>query len=217
MSGLHAIVCAGCHREVERQVSGGGKDAGRYCSRGCAFSHKGLVASERAALRRMASNARKAARERQAHAARERRAQLIAAKLARVCCDCGAGFEQRTHEGRPEKRCTPCASAVVAAHDAKARRAAKARRRAVERGAKADHIDPLRVFARDGWRCHLCGCRAPKELRGTCDPRAPELDHIVTLAEGGQHTWGNVACACRACNLSKGARSMGQLGLALAA
>ena len=113
--------------------------------------------------------------------------------------------------------CRMLRRAATAAADAKSRRADKARRRAVERGAKADNIDPLRVFARDGWRCHLCGRRTPKALRGTCDPTAPELDHIVTLADGGEHTWGNVACACRACNNAKGARSMGQLGLGLAA
>src|SRR5690606_28730512 len=59
------------------------------------------------------------------------------------------------------------------------RRVDKARRRAIERGAEADRIDPIKVFERDGWRCHLCGQRTPKGLRGTYEPTAPELDHVV--------------------------------------
>lgn len=217
MSGLHRLVCDGCHHEVERQVHGGKSDAGRFCSRACAFRHKGMVAAERSALRRIGANERAAARGRRSEQARQRIQRLIEAKLARVCSDCGATFDQRTHLGRPEKRCHGCTMAAQARQEAKARRSAKARRRALERGAAADHIDPLRVFARDCWRCHLCGCSTPQSLRGTTAPSAPELDHIVTLADGGQHTWGNVACACRACNQAKGSRSMGQLGLPLTA
>jgi len=87
----------------------------------------------------------------------------------------------------------------------------KARRRAIERGLFAEHIDPLKVFKRDKWQCHLCGVKTPAKLRGTYDPNAPELDHIVTLKEGGTHTHGNVACCCRSCNIKKGSTSKGQL------
>lgn len=75
---------------------------------------------------------------------------------------------------------------------------------------KAESIDPIAVFERDGWKCRLCGVRTPRSLRGSCDPRAPELDHIQSLAAGGSHTWTNVQCACRACNIEKGARCIGQ-------
>lgn len=44
------------------------------------------------------------------------------------------------------------------------KRAAKAKRRAVTRGRSAQSIDPVRVFDRDGWRCHLCGVKTPREL-----------------------------------------------------
>lgn len=94
------------------------------------------------------------------------------------------------------------------------RRIHKAKRRLKTRVA-ADRIDPMAVFERDRWRCQLCGVRTPKALRGSFDPRAPEMDHIVTLADGGTHTWGNVQCACRQCNGDKGSRSRGQIGLAL--
>lgn len=93
-------------------------------------------------------------------------------------------------------------------------RAAKSKQKAVRRArarARSEPVDPLAVFERDGWRCQICGCKTPKRLRGTIDPRAPELDHIHSLALGGSHTWSNLQCACRACNVEKGARSLGQL------
>lgn len=38
----------------------------------------------------------------------------------------------------------------------------KARRRAMLSIAIIEHVDPLDVFARDGWHCQLCGVRTPK-------------------------------------------------------
>lgn len=76
---------------------------------------------------------------------------------------------------------------------------------------KTSRVDPIKVFERDGWKCHLCGIKTPKRLRGTTDDRAPERDHIVSLADGGSDTYENSACACRRCNRLKGARSIGQL------
>lgn len=63
----------------------------------------------------------------------------------------------------------------------------------------------------------LCGCGTPKRLRGSYEPSAPELDHVVPLAMGGTHTWGNVKCSCRRCNGAKGATARWQLGLEIAA
>lgn len=84
------------------------------------------------------------------------------------------------------------------------------RSRARRYGVPYEPVNPLEVFERDKWRCHLCGERTPKRLRGTFDDRAPELDHIVPLAAGGAHSYANTACSCRACNMAKGATPMGQ-------
>jgi predicted nucleic acid-binding Zn ribbon protein len=101
----------------------------------------------------------------------------------------------------------------------------KAKRRAVwmktirkankmrKRGATVEMVNDLIVLARDGWRCHLCGVKTPSRLRGTYDDRAPEVDHIVPIAAGGEHSYRNTACACRRCNIAKGARPLGQLRL----
>jgi 5-methylcytosine-specific restriction endonuclease McrA len=88
-------------------------------------------------------------------------------------------------------------------------------RKARERGARTEVVNPYTVFLRDGWRCQLCGCRTPGTLRGTYKPNAPELDHIVPLALGGDHTYANTQCACRQCNISKGASVRGQFKLSL--
>lgn len=72
-------------------------------------------------------------------------------------------------------------------------------------------IDPIKVFERDGWKCHLCGRKTPKALRGTTNDRAPERDHITSIFDGGSDTYENSACACRRCNRKKGRKSRGQL------
>jgi 5-methylcytosine-specific restriction endonuclease McrA len=86
--------------------------------------------------------------------------------------------------------------------------------RRVRQAIRAESIDPIKVFDRDGWRCHMCKQKTPKHLRGTYEDLAPELDHIITLADGGSHTWDNVACSCRQCNIRKGSKSFGQLRIA---
>ena len=86
-------------------------------------------------------------------------------------------------------------------------------RRARMGGVKVEDIDPIAVFIRDGWKCQICGRKTPRKHRGKHTPNAPEMDHIVALANGGAHTWANVQCACRACNSRKGASDYGQLHL----
>lgn len=81
------------------------------------------------------------------------------------------------------------------------------RRRAARFGCRYEPVSKRKVFERDGWRCYLCGCETPKELSGTKDPRAPELEHVVPLSKRGPHSYDNVRCACRSCNRRKGARS----------
>lgn len=53
------------------------------------------------------------------------------------------------------------------------------------------------VFLRDAYTCQYCG-------RRTSDLT---LDHVIPRSRGGQHTWENLASACRACNHRKGGKS----------
>lgn len=139
------------------------------------------------------------------------RASLYVWKPAdRECRECKAPFRQGR---RWQMHCsTECETSSLK----RMQRTNKLRRKVRTKGLLAESIDPLLVFERDRWICHLCGVKTDQKLRGFPVPLAPELDHIVSLAEGGSHTWGNVACACRACNGAKGARSKGQLGLGFA-
>lgn len=93
-----------------------------------------------------------------------------------------------------------------------ARRRAKAKRRALKRGAGiTSGVDPFVVFKRDAWKCQICGCSTPKRLRGLNKSNSPELDHIVPISKGGQHTYKNTQCLCRSCNSAKSDKVLGQL------
>lgn len=59
------------------------------------------------------------------------------------------------------------------------------------------------IFARDDHRCQYCG------------DRADSIDHVQPRSRGGQHTWENVAAACRPCNLTKRDRTPEEAGMRL--
>jgi 5-methylcytosine-specific restriction endonuclease McrA len=91
-----------------------------------------------------------------------------------------------------------------------------ASRRARIRGTSSgDRIDWREVYARDKGRCQLCGSKTPRRLRGTTEPRAPEVDHVQPLALGGAHVLANVQLACRRCNARKNKKPLGQLRMAI--
>lgn len=226
-------VCEWCG--IEFRLNPKSKRAGRFCTRECSFAHKGRVKAEKEALVRIqqawvgeallaAKRSARAARiaerrkvwekqraETEMRYSAEREAYLAAA-VSRHCKKCSAGFVQTTHLGRPESYCPACAEEVARQIARLTSRTQKLKRRAKERGAEAQSIDPLKVFKRDGWICHICKEMTNPAHRGLPEDDAPELEHIVSFADGGAHTWGNVACACRKCNSEKGSRSFGQLG-----
>lgn len=128
------------------------------------------------------------------------------------CVHCGK-------EMQPAQNRTLCSNACkVAVH--KARDPVRTRTAALNYSAMrrswvedGEQFDPFEIFERDGWRCHLCGDKTPKRLRGTKDPMAPELDHIIPLSKGGKHTRLNTACSHKGCNMKKRDRLIGQLRL----
>jgi len=125
-------------------------------------------------------------------------------KLPRECVECGTEFVPEYADKRRQycsQRC--CARS--------ARRTAKAMRRAREASSRVERVVAKKVFDRDGWRCRLCGVKTPRNLKGTTKPNAPELDHIVPLSAGGEHSYRNTQCLCRLCNHSKAAGPGGQL------
>ena len=222
-----AVACHGCGITAKRKVKK--DDAGRYCSRKCNTDTMARVAAERKALERIRSawEWKQSPRVADEVAALRRIARYVERPRKRMaeCRECARPMIWTIKAGGCQRVCDGCqlakrkaARKAWLASDAgrRMRRRHKSARRAVERGLAADKIDPIAVFERDKWTCQLCGKRTPRRLRGKVDADAPELDHIIALAIGGTHTWGNVQCACRACNAAKGATAVGQLGLPLA-
>lgn len=231
-----ARTCEQCGNAfTEGDLSAKQKAAGhraRFCSRACSASSRRLYADPKEAKR--AETAR----------ARRRKGQSVGFPIFdKDCVSCGTVFVakamnalrcDRCRETKVERVVKPCADCGVPTKGTASRlrcepcgrkRARKAqtdkhgvtkkhRQRARRYGVAYEPISPLMVFERDGWRCQVCGIGTPKRLRGSLDNRAPELDHRIPMAMGGPHTWANVQCCCRRCNLSKGATKVaGQLRL----
>jgi 5-methylcytosine-specific restriction endonuclease McrA len=198
-------------------------NAGLCCSRECGFTfmrwrgeQARAYSQARDELRRWASRPKRALKMKRERDGRIAKATIIAAIVKyvvnplRPCLDCSVPL------GRTDRRADYCAVCITKRNKAtnkRGKRIYKAWRRSIERGVNAERFDPIAVFERDKWRCHLCGCKTPKRLRGSYDDTAPELDHIIPLSKGGEHSRANTACACRKCNGAKGDTIMGQLSL----
>ena len=66
-------------------------------------------------------------------------------------------------------------------------------------------VDPAMIYVRDGWLCGICGHAIDPDLRWP-DPMSVSLDHVVALANGGDHSAANLQAAHLVCNIRKGAR-----------
>jgi 5-methylcytosine-specific restriction endonuclease McrA len=196
-----------------------------YCTRECCFLHKGKIEQEIDAIRKISKNIARGIKALQRIDSLKKAEQSKVIHIDRIankkCKVCGSpvGYKHRS----PKKYCSDVCRSIGygASREAfkqtdayrAAKRKAKAKRRAIERGLEAHSIDPIRVFERDGWRCHMCNKKLNPIDRGTIKPLAPELDHIVPISKGGKHIWSNVACSCRLCNSTKSDKPFGQLFL----
>jgi len=126
------------------------------------------------------------------------------ARSIRKCKCCNLAFSPEYGD----KRAVYCSMACRNKH---AGRISKAVRRARKKGVNAETVNPFKVFNRDGWKCQLCGASTPRKQRGKNEHNSPELDHIIPLSKGGEHSYRNTQCLCRRCNISKSDRALGQL------
>ena len=83
------------------------------------------------------------------------------------------------------------------------------RTRAKEEGVKLKQVRPeweQEQLEQQGSRCHWCGKAINVELvQGNGRMRVDfEADHVVPLAEGGEHSEANMVLACIACNRGPG-------------
>lgn len=213
------FTCVHCGVLAYRKMGGTNARKGyenKYCSMACRAAVAAKVRAEIDFLHRLQRGAAPPKR------ARQSKIRAIARMLARValfrdralspclCCGQPVGWSF----GRSKRYCSrDCAGKMP--HAVAAKKASKAKRKALQRGASgADSINPIAVFMAAGWKCQLCGKPTPQRLRGTTHKRAPELDHVKPLSKGGRHTLDNVQCLCRECNGWKSDRVVvGQIGL----
>lgn len=228
-------VCGHCRNAFQPKRAG----HTAFCSRACAFAHKAANAAPAEVLavrqRARADAARKkfepvvcracgctftprSARHYHCSEACRPKRNHDAPRME-PCIDCGV---DRLVAKWGHRRCTSCTAKRHAVTRAKQVEKSKvsgvkaARRKARKlkvRGVSVETVNPLTVLSRDGWRCQLCGITTPRRLRGTFDDSAPEVDHIVPIAQGGEHSYRNTQCACRKCNINKGAKIIGQMRL----
>lgn len=81
---------------------------------------------------------------------------------------------------------------------AQARRGAKVRRARLMGAAVREVVDPAVLWERDGGICGICGRPA------TAD--AFDVDHIIPLSKGGDHSYSNTQVSHPTCNRQKGNR-----------
>lgn len=62
-------------------------------------------------------------------------------------------------------------------------------------GVWVEHIEPLVVLELDDGECQIC--------HGDVDPFDFDMDHIIPLSKGGEHSYGNVQIAHPSCNQRK--------------
>lgn len=99
---------------------------------------------------------------------------------------------------RPNTSCDDCQRKLRRSRWEKENRAKRSR----NSGTRAEKIDRLEVFKRNGWMCHLCWTTVDPSLRAP-HPRSATLDHILPRSLGGLHTVENVQLAHYGCNSRK--------------
>lgn len=148
--------------------------------------------------------------------------------LTRQCMECGKEYSPLSGHGRDSMVCGAECGAYrkrrqvnQAYHRARATEEGRdrlrrhgSRRRARKRKAFIDDVSREEVMRRCRWVCHLCGERIPKNAEWPA-PMFGTVDHVIPLADGGEHSYANCKAAHLTCNCRKGARARGQLGLPL--
>ena len=168
------------------------------CGKAFATKKRASICSDECRASQASRRARKAAEE----------AHKEAADIECVCC----GVRFCRLYGEKSKVCSDACRSLLRKAD-KRKRGNSHRKRAKLYGVTYEPVDPFKVFERDGWRCQMCGHKTPKRLRGTLNPKAPDLDHIIPMSKGGAHSYRNTQCLCRACNGAKSNEVIGQLRL----
>lgn len=239
MSAWKPRYCRTCGAPIKRKR--GKKDAGKYCSKKCYFDavragvqqFKGRAHDGWAALADwLTSNSWRKPPEHGRHPTYKPRppcevcANETSHRLGRFCsykclkawrgdrpCKCGEIVRNATAYGA-----APFCKACKRESLRQQRQMYRGHRRRCRTygGHFNPEVKPKAVFARDKWRCHVCGIKTSKVFM-IDDPKSATIDHHpIPLSKGGDHDWHNVRCACFKCNTLKGNKWDGQRRLALA-
>jgi 5-methylcytosine-specific restriction endonuclease McrA len=77
------------------------------------------------------------------------------------------------------------------------------RYRATKLNVTVEDFNPFDVLERDSYKCQICGIKTNPNLKSQYHPKYPNLDHIIPLSKGGEHSRKNTQCLCRQCNMEK--------------
>jgi len=86
---------------------------------------------------------------------------------------------------------------------------AKHKRRVLKHGGVYEIFDKKEIFERDGYICQHCRKKTRPDFKNSYHSLYPNLDHILPLSKGGDHTRLNTQCLCRQCNVEKGSNGTG--------
>ncbi|MFD6684172.1 HNH endonuclease, partial [Micromonospora parva] len=123
-----------------------------------------------------------------------------------ACAGCSASFEPRRRDQRwcskscknayynAQFRKTGCLSPEAREHQRLYWQAKCRRRRAAKRGGASEPYTLSEIAERDRGRCKLCGGRVAMGQK-VPHPKAPTIDHVVPVSEGGDDTRANVQLA----------------------
>jgi len=78
-----------------------------------------------------------------------------------------------------------------------------AKRRAFKAGVNYESFRNEDVLERDGYICQHCKKKTRPYYKNRNHPLYPNLDHIIPLSRGGEHTKKNTQCLCHQCNMKK--------------
>lgn len=204
---LKNINCFCCGTEFKQRAT-----SSMFCSKSCKQR-----AYETRAGKRLPPEAAQELRLAKIHlAARqaEEKAKAIAARSLASSLRKLVRMKERQRKAELRKASQLAAAPQIKDRQQASKRAYRSARKAKLRAVTVEKFDPIDVLERDGWHCQICGVSTPRSLRGSFRPNAPELDHIVALARGGEHSMANTQCACRSCNgIKSDGPPTGQIGL----
>lgn len=115
----------------------------------------------------------------------------------RTCRWCGItfGYSKQAYAGWCSKSCQ---SEYMKDY----RRRLGHERRARQREVTIEAFSPAYILKRDKYVCQACGKKTKPKEKPT-HPLYPNVDHIVPLAAGGEHSKKNCRCVCASCNSQK--------------